>query len=147
MNFPIYGHWVWGGGWLAMLGATRGWGHGAVDFAGSGVVHSTGGFIALAGALVLGPRIGKFIQGKPQPIPGHNIPMALLGTFILAFGWFGFNPGSTLGASGAMNLRISVIAVNTMLASASGAFVTMCYWWRRYGKPDPSMCANGLLAG
>jgi len=145
--YPIYGHWVWGGGWLAMLGATHGLGHGAVDFAGSGVVHSTGGFTALAGAIVLGPRIGKFIRGKPQPIPGHNLPMALLGTFILAFGWFGFNPGSTLGASGGMNLRISVIAVNTMLASASGAFITMCYWWWRYGKPDPSMCANGMLAG
>jgi len=145
--YPIYGHWVWGGGWLAMLGATHGLGHGAVDFAGSGVVHACGGFIALAGAIVLGPRIGKFINGKPQPIPGHNLPMALLGTFILAFGWFGFNPGSTLGASGAMNLRISVIAVNTMLASASGAFITMLYWWWRYGKPDPSMCANGMLAG
>ena len=145
--YPIYGHWVWGGGWLALLGATHHLGHGAVDFAGSGVVHSIGGWTAFAGAMVLGPRIGKYINGKPQPIPGHNIPMALLGTFILAFGWFGFNPGSTLGAAGGMNLRISVIAVNTMLASASGAVITMLYWWLRYGKPDPSMCANGMLAG
>lgn len=145
--YPIYGHWVWGGGWLAMLGAHYGLGHGAVDFAGSGVVHAIGGWTALAGSIVLGPRIGKFINGKPQPIPGHNIPMALLGTFILAFGWFGFNPGSTLGASGGGNLRIAVIATNTMLASASGAFITLLYWWRRYGKPDPSMAANGMLAG
>lgn len=145
--YPIYGHWVWGGGWLAMLGKTHGLGHGAVDFAGSGVVHSTGGWTALAGAIVLGPRLGKFINGRPQPIPGHNIPMALLGTFILAFGWFGFNPGSTLGASGGGNLRISVIATNTMLAGSAGALVEILYWWWRYGKPDPSMAANGMLAG
>ena len=145
--YPIYGHWVWGGGWLAMLGANHGLGHGAVDFAGSGVVHSIGGWTALAGAIVLGPRIGKFINGRPQPIPGHNIPLALLGTFILAFGWFGFNPGSTLGASGGGNLRIAVIATNTMLAGSAGAMITLLYWWKRYGSPDPSMCANGMLAG
>src|SRR5437667_11466685 len=104
-----------------------------------------GGVTALAGAIVLGPRIGKFNKdGSPNPIPGHNLPMAALGCFILAFGWFGFNPGSTLAGS---DLRISVIAVNTMLASASGAIFAMFYMWFKYGKPDPSMMVNGMLAG
>jgi len=104
-----------------------------------------GGVTALAGAMVLGPRIGKYNKdGSPNAIPGHNIPMAILGCFILAFGWFGFNPGSTLAGT---DLRIAVIAVNTMLASASGAIFSMLYMWIKYGKPDPSMSANGLLAG
>lgn len=143
--YPIFGMWAWGGGWLAQLGAKAGFGHGYVDFAGSGVVHAIGGFTGLAGAVVLGPRLGKYNRdGTPNALPGHNIPMAILGTFILAFGWFGFNPGSTLAAT---DLRISVVAVNTMLASASGAFVAMLWVWRKFGKPDPSMTANGLLAG
>jgi ammonium transporter, Amt family len=109
------------------------------------VVHMVGGVTALAGAMVLGPRIGKFNRdGSPNPIPGHNIPMAALGCFILAFGWFGFNPGSTLAGG---DLRIAVIAVNTMLASASGAIFAMLYMWFKYGKPDPSMAINGMLAG
>ena len=120
-------------------------GHGYVDFAGSSVVHMVGGVTALAGAIVLGARIGKYNKdGTANPIPGHNIPMAILGTFILAFGWFGFNPGSTLAGA---DLRIAVIAVNTMLASASGAIFAALYMWARYGKPDPSMAANGMLAG
>jgi len=143
--YPIFANWVWGGGWLAGLGANFGLGHGHVDFAGSSVVHMVGGVAALAGAIVLGPRIGKFNKdGSPNPIPGHNIPMAIAGTFILAFGWFGFNAGSTLAGS---DLRIAVIATNTMLASAAGAFAAMLYVWARYGKPDPSMLANGMLAG
>jgi ammonium transporter, Amt family len=143
--YPLFGNWVWGGGWLAMLGKNFGLGHGHVDFAGSSVVHLVGGVAAFAGAMVLGPRLGKYTRdGKSVAIPGHHIPMALLGTFILAFGWFGFNPGSTLSG---YDLRISVIAVNTMLASASGALVAMCYMWATTGKPDPSMSANGLLAG
>jgi Amt family ammonium transporter len=104
-----------------------------------------GGVTALAGAMVLGPRIGKYNKdGSPNPIPGHNIPMAALGCFILAFGWFGFNPGSTLAGG---DLRIAVVAVNTMLASASGAIFAMLYMWAFYGKPDPSMMINGMLAG
>jgi Amt family ammonium transporter len=100
---------------------------------------------ALAGAMVLGPRIGKYNKdGTPNPIPGHNLPMAALGCFILAFGWFGFNPGSTLAGT---DLRIAVVAVNTMLASASGAIFAMFYMWFKYGKPDPSMMINGMLAG
>jgi Amt family ammonium transporter len=143
--YPIFGNWVWGGGWLSQLGTNFGLGHGAVDFAGSGVVHMVGGVTALAGALVLGPRIGKFKKdGTPNAIPGHHIPMAIVGTFILAFGWFGFNPGSTLAGT---DLRIGVIATNTMLASAAGAFLAMIVMWLKFGKPDPSMCANGMLAG
>jgi Amt family ammonium transporter len=143
--YPLYANWVWGGGWLAQLGVNFGLGHGHVDFAGSSVVHMVGGVAALAGAIVIGPRIGKFKKnGEPVAIPGHDIPMALTGTFILAFGWFGFNPGSTLAGS---DLRISIVAVNTMLAGAAGAFSAMIYVWRRFGKPDPSMLANGLLAG
>ena len=143
--YPLFANWVWGAGWLAMLGKEFGLGHGHVDFAGSSVVHMVGGVAALAGAIVLGPRIGKFAKdGTPVAIPGHDIPMALLGTFILAFGWFGFNPGSTLAGG---DLRIGVVAVNTMLAGAAGAFTAMLYMWMRYGKPDPSMLANGMLAG
>src|SRR5258707_6758612 len=143
--YPIFGNWVWGGGWLATLGTNFGLGHGHVDFAGSSVVHLVGGAAALAGAIVLGPRIGKYGKdGSVNALPGHNIPMAIIGTFILAFGWFGFNPGSTLAGT---DLRISVIAVNTMLASASGAFFAMMYMWIKFKKPDPGMIANGMLAG
>ncbi|MCL6524447.1 MAG: ammonium transporter [Thermoflavifilum sp.] len=143
--YPLFGNWVWGGGWLAQLGVNFGLGHGHVDFAGSSVVHEVGGAAALAGALVIGPRLGKYTKdGRPNSIPGHNIPMAIIGTFILAFGWFGFNPGSTLAGT---DLRISVIAVNTMLASGAGAFLAMLYTWSTSGKPDPGMMANGMLAG
>jgi Amt family ammonium transporter len=147
--YPIYGHWVWGGGWLAQLATAKSgmWGHGAVDFAGSGVVHAIGGWTALAGALVLGPRLGKFRNGKPVAIPAHNIPMALIGCFILAFGWFGFNPGSTLAASGGGALRIGVIATNTMLASAGGAFAALMLIKIQTKKFDPGMACNGMLAG
>jgi len=143
--YPLYANWIWGGGWLSTLGKNFGLGHGTVDFAGSSVVHMTGGVAAFVGAKVLGPRLGKFRKdGKPNAIPGHHIPMALLGCFILAFGWFGFNAGSTLAGG---DLRIGVVAVNTMLASAAGAFSSMFYMWKLYGKPDISMIANGFLAG
>lgn len=143
--YPIFGNWVWGGGWLATLGSNFGLGHGMVDFAGSSVVHSVGGIASVAGAVVLGARIGKFRKdGTPVAIPGHDIPMALLGTFILAFCWFGFNAGSTLAGT---DLRLSVAAVNTMIASASGMLMTMFVTWKMNGKPDPAMSANGMLAG
>jgi ammonium transporter, Amt family len=143
--YPLFANWVWGGGWLAALGANFGLGHGHVDFAGSSVVHMVGGVAALAGALVIGPRIGKYAKdGTPLPMPGHHIPMAIVGTFILAFGWFGFNAGSTLAGT---DFRIAVIATNTMLAGSAGAIAAMLYVWLRYGKPDPSMLANGMLAG
>ena len=147
-TYPIYANWAWGGGWLATLGSGYGLGHGYSDFAGSGVVHAVGGITALAMAIIIGPRIGKFTrQGKPNSIPGHDIVIVLLGCFILAFGWFGFNPGSTLGAAANGNLRISSVAVNTMLAGMAGSFGAMYYMWIRYGKPDASMTGNGLLAG
>jgi len=143
--YPVYANWVWGGGWLSQLGTNYQLGHGHVDFAGSSVVHLTGGVVSLVGAKLLGARIGKYDRfGKAQPIPGHNIPMALLGTFILAFGWFGFNAGSTLAGT---NTHIALVAVNTMLASAAGAFSAALFVWIRYGKPDPTWLANGMLAG
>jgi len=143
--YPIYGNWVWGGGWLSQLGSLFGLGHGVVDFAGSSVVHMVGGVAALAGAMVIGPRIGKYNKdGSANAIPGHNLPMAIIGTFILAFGWFGFNPGSTLAGT---DLRIAIVATNTMLASASGALFATLYMWLKFKKPDPSMMANGMLAG
>lgn len=143
--YPIYGNWVWGGGWLSQLGTNFGLGHGSVDFAGSGVVHMVGGVIALAGIVVLGPRIGKFKKdGTPNAIPGHHIPMGVAGALILGFGWFGFNPGSTLSGT---DLRIGLIAVNTMLASGAGACFAMITMWLKFGKPDLTMSANGFLAG
>jgi ammonium transporter, Amt family len=144
LPYCLYANWVWGGGWLAQGGINWGLGHGAVDFAGSGVVHAMGGAIALAGALVIGPRVGKYLHGKPQALPGHDIPMVVLGTFILAFGWFGFNPGSTLSGT---DLRISYVVVNTMLASITAAIATMLTLWGKGLKPDPSMLCNGMLAG
>jgi Amt family ammonium transporter len=143
--YPLFGAWTWGGGWLAKLGNSLNWGNGYVDFAGSGVVHAAGGVAALAGAIVLGPRIGKFTKdGKPRALPGHHIPMALLGTLILLFGWFGFNAASTFASS---DPQIGVVAVNTALAAAFGGFVSMLWIWKRTGKPDPAMMANGMLAG
>ncbi|MGH7948827.1 MAG: ammonium transporter, partial [Candidatus Binataceae bacterium] len=148
LTYPLFANWAWGGGWLAQLGVNYHLGHGYCDFAGSGVVHSVGGITALAVAMIIGPRIGKYTRdGKPNPIPGHDLTMVMVGCFILAFGWFGFNPGSTLGASGAGNLRIGVVAVNTMLAGCTGSFAALLYMWIRYGKPDASMAGNGLLAG
>ena len=148
ITYPLYGNWAWGGGWLSQLGVNYHIGHGYCDFAGSGVVHSVGGMTALAVAMIIGPRIGKYKRdGRANPMPGHDITMVLLGCFILAFGWFGFNPGSTLGASGSGNLRIGSIAVNTMLAGATGSFASLLYMWIRFGKPDASMAGNGLLAG
>jgi Amt family ammonium transporter len=147
-TYPLYANWAWGNGWLANLGANYGLGKGYADFAGSGVVHAVGGMTALAGAIIVGPRLGKYTRaGKPNALIGHDIVIVLTGCFILAFGWFGFNPGSTLGASGNGHLRIGSIAVNTMLAGMSGSFGAMFYMWMRYGKPDSSMSGNGLLAG
>ncbi len=143
--YPIFGGWVWGGGWLAQLGYRAGLGHGAVDYAGSGVVHLQGGALALITAIMIGPRIGKYgPDGKVNPIKAHNVPMVMLGTFILAFGWFGFNAGSSLAGSDG---RIGIIATNTMLASAAGAVATMLYLWFTTGKPEPTMLCNGMLAG
>ncbi len=145
LPYCLYANWLWGGGFLAQGGLNWGLGHGAVDFAGSGVVHGMGGIIGLAGAICIGPRIGKFdAQGRPRAMPAHSVPMVVLGTFILAFGWFGFNPGSTLAGT---DLRISFVVVNTMLASVGstlGAALTLQF---KGLKPDPTMLCNGMLAG
>ncbi|MEE4112519.1 MAG: ammonium transporter, partial [Desulfobacteraceae bacterium] len=139
--YPVFGSWAWGSllngsGWLE--------GFGFIDFAGSTVVHSVGGWAALAGAIVLGPRLGKYIKdGKIKPIMGHNIPLAALGVFILWLGWFGFNPGSTTAAS----KDIAMIFVNTNLAAAAGAVLAMVTSWLKFGKPEVGMSLNGALAG
>src|SRR5262245_14809867 len=143
--YPIFGNWVWGGGWMSQWGTTLGLGHGYVDFAGSTVVHAVGGFAAMALAVILGPRIATYApDGKPRAFPAHNVVFVVAGTFILLFGWMGFNPGSTLGAT---DLRISVIAVNTNLAAVAGAASAMTVWYFLFGKPDISMACNGMLAG
>jgi ammonium transporter, Amt family len=147
-TYPLFANWAWGGGWLSQLGVNAGLGKGYCDFAGSGVVHAVGGMTALACALIVGPRIGKFNRdGSANAIIGHDISAVLIGCFILAFGWFGFNPGSTLGASAAGCLRIGSVAVNTMLAGCTGTFGAILYMWSLKGKPDASMSGNGLLAG
>ncbi|MDR3568133.1 MAG: ammonium transporter [Syntrophobacteraceae bacterium] len=143
--YPIFGCWVWGGGWMSQLGATLGWGHGYVDFAGSTVVHAVGGFCAMALAYILGPRIGKYgPDGKPRAFPAHNIVFVVTGTFILLFGWMGFNPGSTLAAT---DLRIAVVAINTNLAAVAGSATALLFWYFKFGKPDVTMACNGMLAG
>jgi Amt family ammonium transporter len=144
LPYCLYANWLWGGGWLAQGGINWGLGHGAVDFAGSGVVHAMGGIIGLAGAIIIGPRIGKYVGGKPQAIPAHNVNIVVLGTFILAFGWFGFNPGSTLSGT---DLRISYVVVNTMLASVTASIACMLTLMSKGLKPDPTMLCNGMLAG
>lgn len=138
--YPISGHWIWGGGWLAQMGF--------IDFAGSTAVHSLGGWIGLAGAIILGPRIGKFRGKKIMAIPGHNLTYGALGVFILWLGWFGFNPGSQLAASGSGNaVAISHIFLTTNLAAAAGTIVTLALTWILYGKPSLSVTLNGALAG
>jgi Amt family ammonium transporter len=134
--YPIVGHWIWGGGWLAALGM--------FDFAGSTVVHSTGGWAALAGAFLLGPRLGKYRDGRMYPIPGHSMTSATLGVFVLWFGWFGFNPGSTMSADWA---SIAHIAATTNIAAAAAAITSLLAIWMVAGKPDLSMSLNGCLAG
>jgi len=145
--YPIEGHWIWGGGWLSQL-SILGW-TGFHDYAGSTAVHMTGGVCALIGAAMLGPRIGKYGKdGKPRAIPGHSITLACLGTFILWFGWFGFNPASSYGLSSvAQAMDVSNVFMTTNLAAAVATVVTMTVTWIRYKKPDVSMTMNGSLAG
>ncbi|MEO0293310.1 MAG: ammonium transporter [candidate division WOR-3 bacterium] len=136
--YPIVGHWIWGGGWLAKLNFT--------DFAGSTVVHTVGGFAALVGTKILKPRLDKYgPDGKPKVIAGHSIPLASLGVFILWFGWFGFNPGSSLHVGDGS--LIALVAINTNLAAATGGIFAMITVWKMFGKPDLSMAMNGALAG
>jgi Amt family ammonium transporter len=138
LPIALFGNWVWGGGWLARLGQNFGLGHGYVDFAGSSVVHMAGGVIGLTGAAILGPRLGKYARdGRPRPMPGHNLVYMALGTLILAFGWFGFNLGPALAAG---HERVAIIAVNTLLASATGTVGAYFMVITKFGKPDPSGC-------
>ena len=139
--YPIEGHWIWGGGWLSSLGFH--------DFAGSTVVHTCGGVIALAGAIVLGPRAGKYTKsGKSVAIPGHNLTLGALGVFILWFGWFGFNPGSQLSATGIANARIiSRVMCTTNMAAATGGLGALAVTWIMYRKSSLSLVCNGILAG
>jgi len=135
--YPVIVHWTWGGGWLDELGY--------VDFAGSGIVHMTGGVAAAVGAAILGPRIGKYgPDGKPRAIPGHSIPFAIIGCFILFVGWFGFNGGSVLEADGP---EVGLVVLSTALAAAAGAIAAAGFTWIKSGKPDVAMAGNGLLAG
>jgi Amt family ammonium transporter len=145
LYYPLFGAWTWGGGWLARVGESMNLGFGYVDFAGSGVVHTMGGMAALAGAVVLGPRIGKFNKdGSSNTLAAHHIPMAMLGCFILLFGWFGFNAASTLAAT---DIQFAMVATNTAIAAAFGATIAMFWCMWRWGKPDPGMMVNGMLAG
>lgn len=138
--YPIFGKWTWGGGWLADLGF--------IDFAGSTIVHSVGGWAALVGAWLLGPRIGRFSkEGKPNTISGHSLPLVTLGGFILWIGWFGFNPGSQVLAHGSNADAISLIAANTNIAAAAGALTALVLTWMMNGKPDLSFAINGVLGG
>lgn len=151
--YPVSGHWTWGGGWL--MNGEEGsfmmnlFGHASHDFAGSMVVHSVGGWIALVGAAILGPRLGKYGKdGKSKAIPGHNLTMACLGVFILWFGWFGFNPGSQLAAStDSDQTAISLVFLNTNLAACAGGVASLFVSWLKYGKPSLSLTLNGILAG
>ena len=142
--YPVVVHWFWGGGWLARLGSADGAGHAFADFAGSTVVHSVGGWSALMGVLILGPRIGKYGKdGKPRAIPGHSMPFAILGVIVLWIGWYGFNAGSELAA----DLALGPIAVTTTFSAAAGAVAAMLTIWLKTGKPDVAMAGNGALAG
>ncbi len=145
--YPIYAHWIWGGGWLAAADfmVDLGGGYGALDFAGSGVVHALGGLLALAACIVIGPRIGRYTkEGKPLPIPGHNLTIVMLGGFILWFGWFGFNAGSTLSGN---QLVIAKICVTTVIAGAAGALSAVMISWKKAGTPDLGLAVNGMLGG
>jgi Amt family ammonium transporter len=143
--YPVFGCWVWGGGWLSQLGSTLAVGRGYVDFAGSSVIHAVGGFCAMALAIILGPRLGKYgPDGAPRPFPAHNIVFVVIGTLILLFGWMGLGPGASPGTT---DLRAAVIAVNTNLAAVGGAASAMLFWYLSFGKPDISMACNGMLAG
>ena len=133
--YPICGHWIWGGGWLFNIGFS--------DFAGSTAVHSVGAYAAIMGAFMVGPRIGKYVNGKSNALPGHNIPLALMGAFILWLGWYGFNPGSELG----LDHVTFYTTITTTLAACAGGLAGLFTSWIKYKKPDPTLAANGALAG
>jgi Amt family ammonium transporter len=145
LTFPIFGCWIWSGGWLAQLGGKLHWGHGAVDYAGSATVHLLGGTLAFVSTWFIRPRIGKYAENaRPRPLLGHNGPMVMTGALILAFCWLGFTTGRSFAMADG---RAALIAVNTLLAGAGGALAATGYMWFMYGRPDPTLSCNGLLAG
>ena len=144
LPLTLYANWVWGGGWLARIGLNWRLGHGVVDFSGAGVLHALGGLIALVGAWLLGPRVGKYRAGRPQPLPGHHVPMVVLGSLIVAFGWFALNAGCALGGT---DFSLSGVEVNTTLAAAAGTLAAMLTLSAKKMKPDPTLICNGMIAG
>ena len=140
----LYANWIWGGGWLAQTGVNWGCGHGAVDFAGSGVIQGAGGLIALAGAICIGPRLGKYVGGRARAMPGHSVPFVVLGTFVLLLAWFGIHAGATQLVG---DVSLPVIAVNTALAGFCGALGAAMLLLAKSYKPDPTLLCNGFIAG
>ena len=144
LPFSLYANWVWGGGWLARIGLNWRLGHGVVDFSGAGVIHALGGTIGLVGAWLIGPRIGKYRYGRPQPLPAHHVPMVALGSLIVAFGWFALNAGCALAGA---DISSSGVIVNTTLAAVAGTLASMLTLWAKKMKPDPTLICNGMIAG
>ena len=144
LPLTLYANWVWGGGWLARIGLNWRLGHGVIDFSGAGVIHALGGVIALVGAWLLGPRVGKYRAGRPQPLPGHHVPMVVLGSLIVAFGWFALNAGCALAGT---DLSLSGVVVNTALAAVAGTLAAMLTLAAKKMKPDPTLICNGMIAG
>jgi Amt family ammonium transporter len=144
LPLTLYANWVWGGGWLARIGLNWRLGHGVIDFSGAGVLHAFGGLIALVGAWLLGPRVGKYRAGRPQPLPGHHVPMVVFGSLIVAFGWFALNAGCALSGS---DLSLSSVVVNTALAAVAGTLAAMLTLGAKKMKPDPTLICNGMIAG
>ena len=144
LPFTLYANWVWGGGWLAHIGLNWRLGHGVVDFSGAGVIHALGGVIGLVGAWLLGPRVGKYRTGRPQPLPGHHVPMLVFGSLIVAFGWFALNAGCALSGT---DLSLSGVVVNTALAAFAGTLAAMLTLGAKKMKPDPTLICNGMIAG
>ena len=144
LPLTLYANWVWGGGWLARIGLNWRLGHGVVDFSGAGVLHALGGLIALVGAWLLGPRVGKYRAGRPQPLPGHHVPMVVFGSLIVAFGWFALNAGCALSGT---DLSLSGVMVNTTFAAVGGTLAAMLTLAAKRMKPDPTLICNGMIAG
>ena len=144
LPLTLYANWVWGGGWLARIGLNWRLGHGVVDFSGAGVLHALGGLIALVGAWLLGPRAGKYRAGRPQPLPGHHVPMVVVGSLVVAFGWFALNAGCALAGT---DLSLSGVVVNTTFAAVGGTLAAMLTLAAKKMKPDPTLICNGMIAG
>jgi Amt family ammonium transporter len=144
LPLTLYANWVWGGGWLARIGPKWGLGHGVIDFSGAGVIHALGGVIALVGTWLLGPRVRKYRAGRPQPLPGHHVPMVVLGTLIVAFGWFSLHAGCALAGT---DLSLSGVVVNTTLAAVASTLAAMVTLGAKKMKPDPTLICNGMIAG